>query len=181
MSIHPVLAVLLAAVVFVSISAARQGGINVPPGGLLLTTADCPWGTTRHAAADGRHLVGAAAAGTVGGTAGTALADREARVAGPHVHVAPGHTHSLPGHMHEVPGAGSLPGVHHWVTPASAGAPNVSVSDDQTISTRTGGTGSSGAGGGAATGAGKPDPAGATFGAGRIPAPYLQVRVCRVD
>ena len=88
MRIHPVLAVLLAAVVVTFSLAARQGGINIPPGGLLITTsADCPWGTTRYSTADGRHLVGAGpAAADVAWAGGLALTSRELRVTGHHRH-----------------------------------------------------------------------------------------------
>ncbi|MBI5497386.1 MAG: hypothetical protein HY904_20395 [Deltaproteobacteria bacterium] len=57
----------------------------------------CPPGWSAHTAAEGRYLVGLPAAGTLAGTVGTALGNRENRPVGQHTHAVtdPGHTHTV--------------------------------------------------------------------------------------
>ena len=58
----------------------------------------CPSGWTALVAAQGRYLVGLPSAGTLAGTAGTALTNLENRAVGQHNHgiTDPGHAHSIP-------------------------------------------------------------------------------------
>ena len=148
MRIHPVLAVLLAAVVVTFSLAARQGGINIPPGGLLITTSACPWGTTRYAAADGRYLVGAGpAAADVGWPVGRrALTSREERVTGHH--------------RHEVDGVTA----NSWVEVSAGRGLRVVAGEGDTQSDYP------------ASPSGR-----ALTTVGDVAAPYLLLRVCRVD
>ncbi len=63
------------------------GEIDFPPGTVMLfNLPSCPTGWTELTAARGRYLVGLPSGGTLGGTAGTALANIENRSVGQHTH-----------------------------------------------------------------------------------------------
>ncbi len=72
--------------------------VGVPSGAVMhFNLAACPTGWTGLTAARGRYLVGLPSAGTLAGTAGTALTNLENRPVGQHAHTItdPGHAHSL--------------------------------------------------------------------------------------
>lgn len=75
------------------------GADAVAPAGAVgfFALASCPSGWAPYAEAQGRYVVGLPANGTLGGTAGTALGDKEDRPVGKHTHavIDPGHTHDI--------------------------------------------------------------------------------------
>jgi hypothetical protein len=102
----------------------REGGNALVPANtvMMFNLASCPSGWTEHTAARGRALVGMPAAGTLGGTVGTALTNlatiSHTHTMGNHTHdVDPdggGHTHGLNSHTHSVnpDGAGHTHGLN---------------------------------------------------------------------
>ena len=71
----------------VTINATSTGGGTIPSGAVMFfNLASCPAGWTEMTAARGRYIVGLVSGGTLGGTAGTALTNRENRATGAHVH-----------------------------------------------------------------------------------------------
>ena len=71
---------------------------GTPAGAVMFfNLSSCPSGWTALAAAQGRYLVGLPSAGTLAGTAGTALSNGENRAVGQHNHTItdPGHSHGL--------------------------------------------------------------------------------------
>jgi hypothetical protein len=70
--------------------------VPVPQGAVLFfNSSSCPGGFTELAAARGRYIVGLGPGGTLGGTAGSALSNREDRPTGRH-----SHSVSDPQHIH---------------------------------------------------------------------------------
>lgn len=69
------------------------------PSGMILyfNLASCPTGWSEFVGTRGRYIVGLPSGGTLSGTAGTALSDKENRPVGQHTHSIndPGHNHSL--------------------------------------------------------------------------------------
>ncbi|MES2953323.1 MAG: hypothetical protein V4674_02085 [Patescibacteria group bacterium] len=86
---------------------------------------DCPAGWTEFTAAEGRSVVGLQYAGTLRGTAGTPLTDRQDRPTGSHTHYQAVQDHPIYGYGHTHPvaasfsgsGTGSteLPRHRHWL------------------------------------------------------------------
>lgn len=75
---------------------ATAGSGSTPTGAVMFfNLATCPTGWTALAAAQGRYLVGLPSAGTLAGTAGTALSNLEWRTAGAITATQPSHIHNL--------------------------------------------------------------------------------------
>lgn len=118
----------------------QLSGLSTIPAHFLVpfpALTSCPSGYAEYVATRGRALVGRPAAGTLGGTIGTALTDQENRATGQHTHVAstvvtdPGHGHTavssiVPNpHDHTTGEGGSLAagsGGFSFITGHSAGA-----------------------------------------------------------
>lgn len=80
-------------------AAGGMTGGGVPAGTVaFFNLAVCPAGWTELTSARGRYLVGLPAAGTLAGTAGTALSNLEDRPVGQHLHniTDPSHSHGIP-------------------------------------------------------------------------------------
>jgi hypothetical protein len=128
----------------------------MPSGAVMFfNLAACPTGWTALAAARGRYLVGVPTGGTLGGTAGTALTNLEARAAGAHSHTA---TDS--GHSHQY---GAL----------FEGSKNVAQGSAEAVDAVTAFTGTTAAASANIT-------VGST-GTSTTPAPYLQLLACQKD
>lgn len=70
----------------------------VPPGAVMYFNLQaCPPGWTEQVTARGRYIVGLPAGGTLFGTTGTPLGDKEDRPVGQHTHAVtdPGHSHTV--------------------------------------------------------------------------------------
>ncbi len=83
---------------------------TAPAGAVMFfNLASCPAGWSELVAAQGRYLVGIPAGGTLGGSSGTPLADREGRPVGQHNHPTtdPTHDHTI----RAISGSGSLFGL----------------------------------------------------------------------
>lgn len=106
-------------------------GTGIIPAGQVafFNLSSCPSGWTELTSARGRYIVGLPSAGTLAGTAGTALSNLESRAVGQHTHTItdPGHSHSFGYSVPTTDGSvlntnlGTAPGVRTITGTQSAG------------------------------------------------------------
>ena len=122
---QPLSPVHLANKAYVDGAVASSSGDTIPAGAVMpFNLASCPSGWTELTNARGRYLVGRPSGGTLLGTAGTALTNRENRAAGQHLHsVNPPNTNSTNtgGHDHPSTASTSAGGHNHPATSTGSG------------------------------------------------------------